>query len=87
MVIKDQADAIVDVSSQTTMQIKIRKPDDELMTKTASFTTDGTDGSIYYTFISGDVDEKGTYFYEGYVVIPTGTWTTDQLEFKVLPVT
>ena len=53
------------------------------MTKTAVFNSDGTDGKIYYTIVSGDFDEAGTYKIQGKVVISDGTFYTDIQSFKV----
>ena len=61
VIIKDSSGTIVDVSSATvTKNIVLKKPDGTIETKGASFTTNGTDGSIYYTTISGDLNTLGT---------------------------
>ena len=83
--IKDQDGDVVDVSSaSSTKDIRIRKPDDTLLTKGASFTNSGTDGKIQVTLASGDLSLIGDYFYEGHVVITAGTFTTDPLRFEVV---
>lgn len=56
-----EAGSALDLSGATTKQIKIQKPDGTILTKTAAFTTDGTDGQIQYTTISGDADLIGRY--------------------------
>ena len=53
------------------------------MTKTAAFTSDGSDGKIDYTVILNDLDEVGTYQLQGNVVISDGTFYTDIHTFKV----
>jgi len=83
--VKDDT-AAVDVSGATAggaKQIIIKKPTKDTMTKTAVFNSDGTDGKIYYTIVSGDFDEAGTYKIQGKVVISDGTFYTDIQSFKV----
>ena len=46
---------VVDVSSVSVKQIKFLKPDGTIDTQTAAFKTNGTDGIIIYTAISGDL--------------------------------
>lgn len=81
--IKD-GDTVVDISTVTTKQIKFTKPSGELLTKTASFFTDGTDGIIYYDTIEGDLDEVGSWELEGYVVFSSSSkFNSDIKSFKV----
>lgn len=72
-----------DVSSATTMQIKLRKPSGTVLTKTASFYTDGTDGKIKYVTESGDLDEVGVWYIQALVVVSDGTFSTNSVSFKV----
>ena len=62
-------DVAVNISSATTKQIKIRKPDGTVMAKTAAFTTNGSDGKVTYTTIAGDIDLVGEYKAQAYVVM------------------
>ena len=64
LTVKDQDSVIVDVSSATTLQIIFRPPSGEFITKTATKTTDGTDGDIQYTTLAGDIEEIGTWGYQ-----------------------
>lgn len=59
--------AAVDVSTAGTRYLKIEKPDGVVLTKTAAFTTDGTDGQLQYTTIEGDLDQQGDYRCQFYV--------------------
>lgn len=61
----------VDISSATLKNIIIKKPDDTILTNTASFFTDGTDGIIYYTTVEDDLDQAGTYYVQSYIEMPT----------------
>ena len=65
--IKDEDDAVKNISTYTTKQLIFKKPSGTLLTKTASFLTDGTDGVIYYTSISGDLDEIGVWKLQAYL--------------------
>ena len=66
--VTDQAGNAVDVSGASTKQIKLRKPSGTVLTKTAEFTTDGTDGQIEYTTVNTDLDVTGLWGIQGYVV-------------------
>jgi len=57
--IKDQDDAVVDISSATLKQVKFRKSDGSTETQTASFTTDGTDGKMEVATTAADLDISG----------------------------
>ena len=79
-------DTVVDVSSQSSMSFFFKKPDKSLLTKTPSFTTDGTDGKIEYTTLTGDLDAPGDWFLQAEVVIPaSGTFRTSLIAFTVFP--
>ena len=85
LVVQDQDEAILDVSSASTKQIIFRKPSGATLTKVASFSTDGTDGRIQYATIAGDIDESGIWQMQGYVVTPTWTvrsWITSMNRFQ-----
>lgn len=69
--------AIVDVSSATTKELIFRKPSGAVITQTAVFTTDGTDGKIQYITIASDLDEAGDWKLQGRIILPTGEWRTD----------
>ena len=62
-------DVAVNISSATTKQIKIRKPDGTVMAKTAAFTTNGSDGKVTYTTVADDIDLAGEYKAQAYVVM------------------
>lgn len=83
LTVKDEDDAVVDVSSASTKDILIEKPDASVLTKTSSFTTDGTDGIIEYSTISGDIDAIGKYKIQGKVILSGSTYYTDVKTFVV----
>jgi len=81
--IKD-GDTAVDISSASvTKQIVFRKPSGTLLTKAASFFTDGTDGILTYTSISGDLNEIGSWKLQAYVVLGSNEFRSDLASFKV----
>src|SRR5262245_42640865 len=74
----------VDVSTVSTKQIIFRKPDGSTVTKTATFTSGGTDGKIQYTTVSGFLDMVGVWECQGYVVFAAGfDGRSDVQQFKV----
>lgn len=81
--IKDQDDIVVDVSGATTKELIFKKPDDSIVTKTASFYTDGTDGVIQYVTESNFLDTAGIWSVQGHIVLAGGEWKTTIDEFSV----
>lgn len=73
----------VDVSAATLRRLIFRKPNGTLLTKTATLTTDGTDGQIEYATVTGDLDTPGRWMVQGYVEIGSGRWHTDISQFTV----
>lgn len=68
-----QDGAAMNISSALTKQIKIYKPSGEAVTRTGSFTTDGTDGKLEAVTESSDLDEVGKYRAVAYLAI--GSWS------------
>ena len=67
LVFKDSAGVVVDISSATTKEILLHKPGGAVLTKTATFTTNGTDGKIRFSSASGDWDQPGVYRLQGHI--------------------
>ena len=74
----------VDISDATAKTIIFKKPDGSTLTKPASFITDGSDGLIKYTAVSGDLDAIGAWKIQAHVVTPSGEWSSSFDTFKVL---
>ncbi len=72
-----------DISSATIKTIKFSKPDNTILSKTADFTTDGTDGKIDYVSITNDIDVKGEWKIQGYIEMPSGKFHTSMGSFGV----
>lgn len=75
--------AIVNISTATVKQILYKKPDGTVLTKTADFSTNGSDGKIKYVTVVGDLDAAGTWSIQGYVEMPAGKWHSDISQFEV----
>lgn len=67
----------------STKQVIFRKPDGSCLTKTASFLTDGSDGVITYTTVSGDIDAVGTWKAQAYLDFGASAFRTDIISFRV----
>ncbi len=64
--------SVVDISTATTRQLILGKPDGTSLTKSGTFTTDGTDGKLQYTTIVSDLSVIGWWKIQGYIVTSTG---------------
>ena len=51
----------LDISSATTKTLKFKKPSGTVLSKPGTFFTDGSDGILTYTSVSGDLDECGRW--------------------------
>ena len=72
-----------DVSAATAVTILLRAPDGTVLTKSGTFTTDGTDGKVQYTAVDGDLDQAGAWQGQARVTTPSGQWTSQTVSFKV----
>lgn len=73
----------VDISSATTKQMLFKKPSGTVDTQTTTFTSDGTDGKMYYNLLTADIDETGEWEVQGKVILTGGTYTTEIHKFTV----
>lgn len=62
--------AAVPINSATVKEIKFKNPSGVILLKTAAFKTNGADGIMTYTAVSGDLDESGVWEIQGYVEMP-----------------
>ena len=72
-----------DLSSATTKEIVFVSPVGSFNTKAASFTTNGTDGKIKYTTVSGDITVIGEWKLYVHIVTPTYDRRSTMTGFKV----
>lgn len=73
----------LNVSNADSISIIFQKPDSSDLIKTASLITDGTDGNIRYTTVSGDLDQVGTWQIQAKVDFGASVFSTDIQKFKV----
>lgn len=77
--------AAADLSGYTTSQLIIlRDPDGNEASKTAAFTTDGSDGVVEYTLVEDDIDEEGNWRARVQVTSATAKLTSLWSPFTVL---
>ncbi len=74
---------VLDISSASTKNLIFRKPDGTLLTKPATFVTDGTDGQIKYTFVAGDLDQHGKWSVQAFIDYGSTEWYSDIAKFTV----
>jgi hypothetical protein len=80
--VKDNT-TVVDISSATAKYLTLKKPDGTSLQKSTAFVTDGTDGQMQYTTVSGDLSICGSWKMQGKVEITSGDFNTDITSFKV----
>ncbi len=68
----DENGAIMNLATATTLQIWFAKPDGTVVTKTATLTSDGTDGKMQYSATSGDLSRNGLWSAQPYVEFTSG---------------
>lgn len=74
---------VVDVSNAILKKILLWKPDATVIQKDAEFVTDGTDGELVYTTVSGDLNLAGVWKIEAKVQLTNGTWHSEIKTFRV----
>jgi hypothetical protein len=70
----DQDCNVIPLGQAITLLMRFRKPDGTAIQKTPVLLTDGSDGKIVYTTISGDIDQKGNWEIQSSVLLPGGSW-------------
>lgn len=83
LTITDTDGTAIDVSTATVKYIYFQDPAGTKTQQTAAFYTDGADGKIQYTTVSGDIDSIGTWIVQGYVETTLGKFWTEKDSFKV----
>lgn len=77
--------SVVDMSGATGKFLYLKPTNGTLLTKTASFYTDGSDGKIKYTTIAGDMSIPGPWELQAYVQFGSNSWKSDVKKFTVYP--
>lgn len=71
------------LQSATSLQLRFRKPSGDVVVKTASLYTDGSDGKMQYITESGFLDEDGTWSMQAMIEDDSGAIFTDIENFDV----
>ena len=75
---------VVDISTAANKQFIFNPPATEInFAVSGVLVTDGTDGQIQYTTVSGDLNVAGNWCVQAAVTFPTSHWNTDIFKFKV----
>lgn len=75
--------AVLNVSNANSINVIFQKPDGSDLIKTATLVTNGIDGNIRYTSVSGDLDQIGTWQIQAKVDFGASVFSTDIQKFKV----
>lgn len=82
--VKDENGDAIDLSAASTKELHFEAPSGAGKEMTAAFYTDGTDGVIQYTTVSGDLDEDGVWSVQAYIVIAAFTGHSNKHRFEVV---
>lgn len=81
--LKENCLAALATEGATVKNIIVQRPDGTTFTRPGVFTTDGTDGKIYFLTIAGDLTMSGTYYIQSYLELPSWQGHSDIGEFEV----
>jgi len=74
----------VDISDATSIIFIFTKPSGNIITRNATFKTNGTDGIARYITKSGDIDEYGIWKLQGKIITSDGEEFSMETKFDVL---
>lgn len=74
----------VDISAALTKQLTILRNDGTEITNDAIFSTNGSDGTLVYITVSGDLTIPGEYAIQAYVILPDWEGMSSIGKFTVL---
>lgn len=81
--VRDETDTAKNISTATVKQFVFKKPSTNKLTVDCNFYTDGSDGLVYYTTTSTDLDEIGLYRLQIYLEFSSLGKHTDIGNFRV----
>jgi hypothetical protein len=82
--VTDQDGAALDLSAYDALTILVTRPDGTTLQKAATPSGDGTDGRMRYVTAADDLNDPGTYRFQGVVDLASGLWHTDVVKARVL---
>lgn len=74
----------LDVSMATTRHFIFQRPDKSTLVATAFNNTDGTDGKLFYSTATGDLDQSGTWMFQAFLAIGGSQKYSDIGKFTVV---
>lgn len=74
---------LVDLSDSTSLLLTLKDPNGNLYTKTAELYTDGSDGILQYTSVSGDINVVGKWSIQAKIITSNGQWNSNISNFMV----
>jgi hypothetical protein len=77
------AGAARNISTASAKSIRLKRPDGKVFTKTAAFTSDGSNGKIYYIFESGILSMSGQWEIEAVITFASGAQISQKGTFAV----
>ncbi len=83
LLVTDQQCKPTSLLATTVREFEFTKPDGSVVTKTASFVTDGSDGRLRYATESGFLDVVGTWKIRAKLTEPGKLYRTEQVAFAV----
>ena len=79
-----QDGSAIPIDSYTTKQFVFRDPDGTALTaKTADFDSDGTDGKLKYTVLTGEINKAGNWKVAARIAKTGSEITSDEHDFPV----
>jgi hypothetical protein len=83
----DEDNVVVDISLAVSKTVDVVRPDDTVAATAAAatFTTDGTDGKMYYEIINGDLTMEGTYRAQADLDLTSWNGKATIIDFEVDP--
>lgn len=75
--------SVADISTATDKRIIFKQPDGNSLTVSGSFYTNGTDGKLTYTTVTGDLSVDGRWRIQAYLTFPSGKFKSDIGVFRV----
>ena len=81
--VRDEAGTLQDLSTATTKEFVLRKPNGTELTKSATLISGGFYGQMYYIITSGDLDSIGRWEVDVHLIYPSGDWNSTIGSFLV----
>lgn len=73
----------IDISTASSLKVRLLQPDGTTAEKTAALLTSGIDGAMQYTTVAADLEQVGLYIVQGEYVIAGKKQTTRCGKFRV----